>query len=298
MLLRMSDYIGAIMAAATHPSIEIVRPEFPRGGYRAAFFDFDGTLSLLRGNWQPLMVGMMLDYLRETPRGKTESIDQLRPLVVRFVQQLTGEPTIFQMRRLAEEIAARGGQPLAPEVYERQFLDRLNAAIESRLDELEAGDKTLEELMVPGAADLLQKLGDRGLALWLASGTALDRVVIELGLLGLDRWFGRCVFGSLPPPGVFSKAAVIQQMLQELGLTGQQVIGIGDGFVEISAIAKAGGLAIGVASNEETREGVDAEKRRWLIEAGAHIIIGDYRHTSELLQLIGIQNSNPAEPQA
>ena len=274
------------MPPAAQPSIEIVRPDFPRGDFRAALFDFDGTLSLLRGNWQPMMVGMMVDLLQTQPGAAQETRDDIRRLVVQYVQQLTGEPTIFQMRRLCEEITKRGGTPLSAEEYQQQFLDQLDAAIESRLDALESGHKTLEELLVPGAAELLEKLADRGVALWLASGTAHDCVVRELEVLGLTGWFGRCVFGSVPPPGVFSKAAVIEQMLVDHGLKGDQIIGIGDGFVEIAAIVRKGGLAIGVASNEETREGIDAEKRRWLIEAGAHIIIGDYRQSDELLRLI------------
>jgi phosphoglycolate phosphatase len=274
------------MSATSTPSIEIVRPDFPRGDLRAALFDFDGTLSLLRGNWQPMMVGMMVDLLRSLPGAQHESPEQIRSLVVEYVQQLTGEPTIFQMRRLCEEMIKRGGTPLSAEEYQQQFLDQLNVAIESRLDSLAAGHKTLEELLVPGAAELLEKLAERGVSLWLASGTAHDCVVRELEVLGLNGWFGRCVFGSVPPPGVFSKAAVIEQMLEQHDLEGRQIVGIGDGFVEIAAIARKGGLAIGVASNEATREGIDPIKRQWLIEAGAHIIIGDYRHTDELLRVI------------
>jgi len=274
------------MSLASRPSIEIVRPDFPRGGFRAALFDFDGTLSLLRGNWQPMMVDMMVDLLRAQPGAKGESVDEIRRLVVRFVQQLTGEPTIFQMRRLCEEIAKRGGTPLPAEEYQQQFLDQLDAAIATRLSALEAGHKTRDDLLVPGAATLLEQLAERSVALWLASGTAHDHVVRELEVLQLNHWFGPCVFGSVPPPGVFSKAAVVEQMLADHGIGGHQIIGIGDGFVEISAVARKGGLAIGVASNEETREGIDPEKRRSLIEAGAHIIIGDYRQSDELLRLI------------
>jgi phosphoglycolate phosphatase len=276
------------MAANTTGAIEIVRPDFPRGGFQAALFDFDGTLSLLRGSWQPLMVGMMVDLLRQQPGAKHETEADLRSIVVAYVQQLTGEPTIAQMRRLCEEIVKRDGVPLPAEAYLREFVDQLDVAIEARIDSVAAGHKTLEELMVPGAEQLLARLAERGVALWLASGTNHDCVVRELGVLGLDRWFGKCVFGSVPPPGKFSKAAVIEQMLREHKLAGHQILGIGDGFVEIVSIARAGGLAIGVASNEETRQGIDPEKRRWLIEAGAHIIIGDYRHSDELLALIGL----------
>jgi hypothetical protein len=49
-----------------------------------------------------------------------------------------------------------------------------------------------------------------------------------------------------------------------------------------------GGLAIGVASEENARCGVNLWKRNRLIKAGADIIIGDYRNLDGLLELIGI----------
>ena len=45
---------------------------------------------------------------------------------------------------------------------------------------------------------------------------------------------------------------------------------------------EAGGFAVGVASNESARQGIDEWKRERLIRAGAHIIIPDYREIEEL----------------
>ena len=56
--------------------------------------------------------------------------------------------------------------------------------------------------------------------------------------------------------------------------------------VEIEEVKKVGGLAIGVASNEETREGINDWKRNRLIQAGADIIVGDYRQLDQLLRLL------------
>ena len=56
-------------------SIEIVNPHHPRGPFRAAIFDFDGTLSLLRRNWQDVMIPMMVDELQAT--GTTETREEL-----------------------------------------------------------------------------------------------------------------------------------------------------------------------------------------------------------------------------
>ena len=47
-------------------TLEIVNQAYVRGPFRCAVFDFDGTLSLLRGNWQGLMVPMMVEALAAT----------------------------------------------------------------------------------------------------------------------------------------------------------------------------------------------------------------------------------------
>ena len=47
-------------------------------------------------------------------------------------------------------------------------------------------------------------------------------------------------------------------------------------------------LAVAVASNEVERQGINAWKRKRLIQAGADLIIGDYRAVDPLLNLIGV----------
>ena len=88
---------------------EIISPLHPRGPFRCAVFDFDGTLSLLRGNWQGLMVPPMVEILAATNSG--ESRERLTAIVEEFVTRLTGQPTIVQMRALAVEVTKRGQQP-------------------------------------------------------------------------------------------------------------------------------------------------------------------------------------------
>ena len=124
--------------------------------------------------------------------------------------------------------------------------------------------------------------------MYLTSGTDLKYVQQELRVLGLDEYFGPRVYGALDEYWNFSKAMIIRKVLTERELDGQQIVGFGDGFVEISEIKKVGGLAIGVASNEDSRCGINAWKRERLVRAGADVIIGDYRDVDELLQLIGI----------
>ena len=75
---------------------------------------------------------------------------------------------------------------------------------------------------------------------------------------------------------------VIERIIRENGLSGRELLGFGDGYVEIENVREAGGFAVGVASNEAQRSGIDAWKRERLICAGAQIIIPDYRDIASL----------------
>jgi phosphoglycolate phosphatase len=272
----------------THPStsIEILRPDFQRGQFKAVLFDFDGTLSLIRRNWQATMIPMMVDVLAET--GTTESRDTLHEKVEEFVMRLNGRQTIYQMMQLADEVKARGGAPREALDYKRQYHDLLWQQVGARIEAVTSGKMTPEQASVPGAHRLLTALQKRGLPLYLASGTDLNYVQDELRTLQMHGFFGPRVYGALDRHQDFSKAMIIQQMIREMGLAGHEVLGFGDGFVEIEEIRRVGGLAVGVASEEEAREGVNEWKRQRLIRAGADIIIGDYRCLDELLDVLEI----------
>ena len=75
---------------------------------------------------------------------------------------------------------------------------------------------------------------------------------------------------------------MIDRIIRENHLAGDELLGFGDGYVEIENVREAGGFAVGVASNESDRQGIDEWKRERLIRAGAHIIIPDYREIEEL----------------
>jgi beta-phosphoglucomutase-like phosphatase (HAD superfamily) len=266
--------------------IEILRPDFPRGRFRAVLFDFDGTLSLVRRNWQATMIPMMVDVLAET--GTSESPDQLHAHVEEFVMRLNGKQTIYQMMQLADEVRARGGAPREPLDYKRQYHDLLWQHVGQRVAALKNRTATPEQMSVPGAHRLLEKLAARGLTLYLASGTDLAYVRDELAALEMDRYFGQHVYGALDDYKNFSKAMIIDRIIGDMGVRGEELLAFGDGFVEIEETRRAGGVAVGVASEEETRQGVNAWKRARLICAGADLIIGDYRQQDELLETLGL----------
>src|SRR5438132_7643340 len=140
--------------------IELLRPELPRGRFRSALFDFDGTLSLIREGWPQVMVPMMVDILRQT--GTAETAEQLHTLVESFVMRLTGRQTIYQMIQLADEVRARGGRPLDPVAYKHQYHERLLQRIHGRIADLEAGRAPPEAWVVPGSHALLEGLRRRG----------------------------------------------------------------------------------------------------------------------------------------
>ena len=138
-------------------------------------------------------------------------------------------------------------------------------------------------MLVPGSLELLQALQARGLELYCASGTDEVYMREEAGLLGLQEFFGDHLYGALDDYHRNSKADVIRWILDEHKLRGAELLSFGDGYVEIENTKQAGGTAVGVATDEARRQGVDAWKRKRLIGVGADIIIADFRQWQSLL---------------
>ena len=259
---------------------EIINPHIQRGQINQALFDFDGTISLIREGWQTIMVSMMVEKLMETPDHEPES--DLNLLVRDFVDRLTGKQTIYQMIHLTGEIQQRGGTPLSAREYKWQFLERMNAHIESRIKGLENRSIQPQALMVPGSVDILEALFTRNVTCYLASGTDEIFVSKEVKALGIDHYFAG-IYGAQDDYKNFSKRMVIERILQDNHLSGPELMAFGDGFVEIQDAHAAGGITIGVASNEATRRGIDKWKRKRLINAGADLIIPDFQHQEKLI---------------
>lgn len=265
--------------------LEIIRPDHPRGPFQIAVIDFDGTLSLLRANWQGIMIPMMIEILAAT--GSGESRDQLRLVVEEFVTRLTGEPTILQMQALANEVASRGQSPRDPLEDLAQYHGELLKQTAQRIAAVQAGQTSADEMMVPGARQFLEQLRTVGTLLVLASGTELADVQREAGILGLEPLFGGRVYGPVHNNPQFSKQRVIEQLILDHQTSGARVVAFGDGPAEIVAIKAVGGLAIGVASDEIDRSGrINPLKREHLIRAGADIIIPDFQNMSDLLRIL------------
>lgn len=255
---------------------------------RCAVFDFDGTLSLIRGGWTEIMVTMMADHLLTLP-GTKETAETLHETVRHYVLGLNGKPTIYQMQRFAAEITARGGEAEHPQHYHEEYLRRLGIRIDERKARIRAGEATPDDLLVPGAREFLMTLAKAGVELTLASGTEQVFIEEESRVLGIDAFFEGRIYGPGTDPMAFTKLQVMQDLLSRHGIDAAALIGVGDGVVETQNMSGLGGLTIGVASDEQLRAGAcEPWKRERLIESGAHLIIPDYQHAAELAErLVG-----------
>jgi phosphoglycolate phosphatase-like HAD superfamily hydrolase len=261
-------------------TIEIINSYIERGHIRHALFDFDGTVSLIREGWQGVMIPMMVEILLQTPHH--ESGEELYAIVTDYVDRLTGKQTIYQMIQLCEEVRQRGGEPLDPLEYKWMYLDRLWERIKGRVAGLKSGEIEPQEMMVPGAVPMLEALRARGISCYLASGTDEVYVLDEAAALGLSSYFAG-IYGALDDYQKTSKKMVIERILNENQLRGPELVTFGDGYVEIEDTKAVGGIAVGVASDEANRQGVNEWKRRRLIQAGADLIIPDFRQHEVLV---------------
>jgi phosphoglycolate phosphatase len=260
--------------------IEQLHPGASGKHARVALFDFDGTISVIRAGWMEVMIPMMVEILADLKSGETEA--ELRIVVEEFVGRLTGKQTMYQMIELAENVQKRGGTPPDPLVYKNMYLDALHKRIENRLEDLRSGKAAPDQYMVPGARALLEALRDRGMKLYLASGTDHVYMHEEARLLDVVKYFDGGVFGALDDYKSFSKKILIHQIITRSEFRGDEFLGFGDGYVEIENVREVGGVTVGVATDEPDCLVNDEWKRQRLIGVGADYIIPNYLHREAL----------------
>ncbi|HOX56297.1 MAG TPA: HAD family hydrolase [Candidatus Paceibacterota bacterium] len=257
----------------------------PRSQISHVVFDFDGTLSWLRHGWPELMFEVFREYLPDT---KDHAGAAVHELLMEDILALNGKSSIHQMIRGVERLRERGGRPPSPEALLREYQKRLDTVIRERTEAILTGKARREDFVVHGARGLLEALRGRGLTLIILSGTIEHRIKEEADLLDLARYFGRHIYGGTADVAQSSKRAVIERLLREEGISGEHLLSLGDGPVEIEVTKAAGGLAVGVASDEE-RNGSGAmqpQKHKVLAAAGADMLIPDYRDAAALMECI------------
>lgn len=263
---------------------EVVEPVASRK-FTTALFDWDGTVSCVRSGWQQIMIPYFIEVLSATP--KAEDKETVSKVVTDFVDFLTGKQTIFQCIRLDEEVQKRGGAHVDPYEYKKEYLRRLEEYIKERKVALANGAEK-GDFRVPGSLEFITALQNAGIKCYLASGTDEKDVLYEAKLLGLDGVFQGGIHGAQDYMLECSKELVIRDMIEKEGIQPSELISFGDGYVEIELIDKIGGYAVGVATDEFKRCGVDEWKRNRLLSAGAKMIIPDFASYDKLLKILGV----------
>jgi phosphoglycolate phosphatase len=265
--------------------VEFADQFVPHPNIQHVVFDFDGTLSLIREGWPEVMLLMFEELL---PSVNGDDSASVRGMLLDDIMTLTGRQTIFQMMKFAERVTERGGEVLDPLEYKHEYLRRLEVRIQSRVESLASGDAKPVEFLLHGSVALLDCLEARGWDLYLASGTDEPFVRRETELLGLGRYFGERVYGAQDDFMSFSKKQVIERILRENNVDGDELLVIGDGYVEMEDGKNVGGLAVAVAS-DEAHNGAgqfDEWKRNRLLGVGADIVVPDYSDAAVLVDVI------------
>ena len=255
-----------------------------QGQIRAAVFDFDGTLSTLRHGWETVMRGLMLEFI-----GQGEAGLALEKEVDDYIDQSSGIQTVYQMQWLADRVRTAGRAAEGRDLwwYKDEYNRRLMEKIASRIREVTVHPEKREEYTVKGSAAFLTALRDKGVELFLASGTDHEDVMKEAGALELADSF-TLIKGAPSRQMACSKEKVIRLILEEKRLEPESLLIVGDGKVEISLGASCGAFTLGVASNEDTRQGINEVKRARLVKAGADVLAGDFEDCAGLLRALGL----------
>lgn len=261
--------------------LEQPNPDAELGQVRFALFDFDGTISVIRRGWEEVMIPLMLEMISGdqpiTPEMETEVVD--------FVDKSTGIMCIKQMRWLAEAVRRYGlnPNPLTAAEYKQLYNERLMVCVTERIAQM---DGNQDALMIEGARPLLQGLVDRGVTLFLASGTDHEFVVQETAVLGVEQFFQPHVYGAIDDDETTSKEYIIANIIQENNLHGSELLVVGDGPVEIRQGKLNGAVTLGIAADEAQRSGLDPRKRQRLLTAEADLIVTDFNEYEALLNLL------------
>ena len=229
-----------------------------------------------------MMAGLFLKHL------PPEASQRVHQPLLEDILSLNGKSSIFQMERCAQRLVENAGPSLKPEKMLQEYLAVLQAAVQERISTILAGKAQPDEFVVHGARRLLGLLQERGLTLIILSGTAEPQVKQEAALLQLASFFGPHIYGGTANLAQSSKQAVIERLLREEQIPGDHLLAVGDGPVELQIAKAHGGLAVGIASDEDLNGSgkPHPQKVPLLRQAGADLLIADYRQPDRLVQQI------------
>jgi len=255
---------------------------------RHAVFDHDGTISTLREGWEKIMEPMMIKSIlgKHHETADETLFHRVRNSVSELIDRTTGIQTISQMCELVHLIRHFGflpeGEILSAVEYKSIFNKELVALVNRRLAKLDSGELAISDFTLKGAVPFLRALKEAGVLLYLASGTDEEDVRREAKRLGYADVFDDRIYGSIGEVTKDAKKVVIERIFNEVSGAANQLVTFGDGPVEMRETARRGAFAVGVASDELRRFGMNPEKRTRLIRAGANALVPDFSQWQKL----------------
>jgi rfaE bifunctional protein kinase chain/domain len=276
--------------------IEIINKVPGNLNIRYAIFDNDGTVSTLREGWEQIMSPMMIKAIlgEKYLEADESTFEKVRSAVNHLIDRTTGIQTLKQMQILTSLIAEFGFIPEDQildefgykEIYNNDLIER----VRDRERKLNKGELNVEDLTIKNAVTFLKALYDRGIKLYLTSGTDEEDVKHEASVLGYASLFEGRIYGATGNIMKEAKKMVLDRILDSLGESeASSIVAFGDGPVEIRETHKRGGITAGIASNELRRFGLNFKKRTRLIQAGADIIVPDFSQQEILFELLNIR---------
>jgi rfaE bifunctional protein kinase chain/domain len=282
---RQAQYIPGTEIEITH--------SLPVGlAIKHCIFDHDGTLSVLREGWEQIMEPMMLRAIlgAQHDRVGNELFERVRESVKQFIDRTTGIQTLVQMKGLVDLVRQSGFVPEAEILDEHGYKHIYNLEllkmVKARVEKLNRGELNVRDFQIKNADEFLRALHERGVKLYLASGTDEADVIAEADAMGYADLFEGRIFGAVGDINVEAKKMVLERIIRENNLAGHEFATFGDGPVELRETQRRGGLCIGVASDELRRFGLNLSKRKRLIRAGADLIVPDFGQFHALLKAL------------
>ncbi len=273
--------------------IEIINMWPDNARIRYAIIDNDGTVSTMREGWELIMAPMMIrSILGDKFREAEESVlRRVKARVDELIDKTTGIQTLMQMKLLIGLIADFGFVPedqiLDEFGYKEIYNNDLMQMVRQREEKLRKGELHIEDLTMKNAVPFMKRLFEKGVKLYLTSGTDEADVRHEANVLGYDNLYEERIFGSVGDLKREAKRIVLERILDSIGESeAGSIVTFGDGPVEIRETHKRGGFTVGIASNELRRYGLNQAKRTRLIKAGADLIVPDFSQPDLLLGLL------------
>jgi phosphoglycolate phosphatase-like HAD superfamily hydrolase len=255
-------------------------------------FDHDGTISTLREGWETVMEPMMVRAIlgAEYENASGALFAEVTGKVRRLIDRTTGIQTLMQMKGLVDLVRGGGFVPVSDILdehgYKKIFNDDLMKLIHRRVAKLANGELVSADFQIKNSGLLIKELHQRGIKLYLASGTDQADVIAEATAMGYADLFEGRIFGSVGDIKADAKKMVLDRIVKENNLAGHQFATFGDGPVEMRETQKVGGLCVGVASDELRRFGWNMSKRTRLIRAGASLLVPDFSQMPALLKVL------------